>query len=182
MTLDLSTRTGLPPALRVLADELPRAGWEAHPNFRPLAEFWMERHIAFRRLLAMLTDQAEARLDDRIAADALAAQVSRIGGMLVGGLEEHHNVEDHHYFPAMAGMEPRISRGFEMLDADHHALHHWLATLTDAANGAIRARDRESAGNLHSELTRFAPLLDRHLTDEEDLVVPVILKSGFDHA
>jgi len=178
MDIDIDKREGLPAALRVLVEEWPRAQWEGHPNFRPLAEFWMDRHIAFRRLLAMLTDRTEARLDDRIDGPALAAQVSRLGGALVGGLEEHHNVEDHHYFPMMTRMEPRIARGFEMLDADHDALHGWLASLTAAANGAIGANDRDSAGTLHGELIRFAPLLDRHLTDEEDIVVPVILKTG----
>ena len=176
--LDLDTRPGLPPALRVLVEELPRAGWEAHPNFRPLAEFWMERHIAFRRLLAMLTQQAEARLDDRIDGAALSAQVARLGGALVGGLEEHHTVEDHHYFPMMTRMEPRVARGFAMLDADHDALHGWLATLTNSAEAAMRAQDSDTVGRLHTDLGRFAPLLDRHLTDEEDLVVPVILKTG----
>lgn len=178
MDLDLTTRTGLPPALRVLAEELPRAGWEAHPNFKPLAEFWMERHLMFRRVLAALTDDTEARLDDRMTAEALAPRISRLGGMLIGGLEEHHAVEDYHYFPAMAGMEPRIQRGLDMLDADHNALHAWLAALTEAANGAIGGQGSDAAGRLHTELVRFAPLLDRHLTDEEDLIVPVILKTG----
>jgi hypothetical protein len=35
---------------------------------------------------------------------------------------------------------------------------------------------RDAAGALLGELERFAVFLDRHLTDEEDLIVPVILE------
>ncbi|NCW70151.1 MAG: hemerythrin domain-containing protein, partial [Marivivens sp.] len=36
------------------------------------------------------------------------------------------------------------------------------------------------AGALHAELEKLTRLMDRHLTDEEELVVPVILKFGAD--
>ena len=39
---------------------------------------------------------------------------------------------------------------------------------------APAARDR--LGAFHTSLTGFQGFLDRHLTDEEDLVVPVLLK------
>ncbi|MGS4945924.1 hemerythrin domain-containing protein [Meridianimarinicoccus sp. RP-17] len=176
--LALGIRTGLPDALRVLADELPRAGWESHPGFAGLAQFWMERHLLFRRLMDALQTDAEARLDGGMSAQDHAARVQRLGGMLVGTLHEHHGVEDAVYFPQMQGMEPRLLRGFEMLDRDHHALDDWLARFTTAANTAIRQPDRDAVGAFHGELARFAPLLSRHLEDEEDLVVPVILRTG----
>jgi hypothetical protein len=67
-----------------------------------------------------------------------------------------------------------------MLDRDHHDLHaltdrfaaganHALAQTTDAAR-------REAAGGFLADLDRFGRMLDRHLTDEEDLIVPVVLK------
>jgi len=176
--LALGTRTGLPDALRVLVAELPRAGWESHPGFAGLARFWMDRHLLFRRLMDRLRADAEARIDDRMAAQAFAARVQRLGGMLVGTLHEHHGVEDAVYFPQMQGMEPRLLRGFEMLDRDHHALDDWLSRFTAAAQGALDRPDRDAAGAFHAELAQFAPLLSRHLEDEEDLVVPVILRTG----
>jgi hypothetical protein len=33
-------------------------------------------------------------------------------------------------------------------------------------------------GRLHGELARFQTFLDRHLTDEEEIVVPVVLHHG----
>jgi len=176
--LALDTRAGLPDALRVLAQDLPRAGWERHPGFAGLAQFWMERHLIFRRLMDALQADAAARIDARMPAREFAARVQRLGGMLVGTLHEHHGVEDAVYFPQMQRMEPRLVRGFAMLDRDHHALDDWLARVTTAANGAIRQPDGDAAGAFHAELARFAPLLSRHLEDEEDLVVPVILRTG----
>jgi hypothetical protein len=176
--LALGTRTGLPDALRVLVAELPRAGWETHPAFAGLAQFWMDRHLLFRRLMDALRADTEAWLDEAMSQQEYAARVQRLGGMLVGTLHEHHGVEDAVYFPQMQVMEPRLLRGFEMLDRDHHALDDWLARFTNAANGAIGRPDRDAVGAFHGELARFAPLLSRHLEDEEDLVVPVILRTG----
>lgn len=176
--LGLATRDGLPDALRVLLADLPRAGWETHPRFGALAQFWMERHILFRRLLEALRTDAEARLDDRLAAAAFAARVNRLGGMLVGTLHEHHGVEDTVYFPQMRRMEPRLLRGFDILDRDHHDLDAWLAGFEAAAAQAMATPTPDAVGAFHRDLARFAPLLSRHLEDEEDLVVPVILRTG----
>jgi len=176
--MDLARRDGLPDALRVLLADLPRAGWETHPGFGGLAQFWLERHLLFRRLMAALRMDAEAQLDDALAGDVFAARVNRLGGMLVGTLHEHHGVEDTVYFPQMQAMEPRLLRGFEILDRDHHALDAWLSRFGTAAALAISTPAPGAVGAFHDELLRFAPLLNRHLEDEEDLVVPVILRTG----
>ena len=57
-----------------------------------------------------------------------------------------------------------------------------MKALAEAANATLRgletdAADIDPAGRLRGELDRFARFLDRHLTDEEELVVPVILDS-----
>lgn len=176
--MDLARRDGLPDALRVLLADLPRAGWETHPEFGGLAQFWLERHLLFRRLMDGLRTDTEARLDGALAGDVFAARVNRLGGMLVGTLHEHHKVEDTVYFPQMQAMEPRLLRGFDILDRDHHALDAWLAAFETAAAQAMSSPTTDAVGAFHGELARFSPLLGRHLEDEEDLVVPVILRTG----
>lgn len=175
--LSLAHRTGLPPALRVLAEELPRLTWPDHPDFGGLAAFWLDRHMDFRRLAASLREATEARLDDRIAARDHAQRVGRLGQALVGTLHGHHQIEDAHYFPAMVGMDPRVARAFDILDADHHDLDGVLARFVEAANGVLRDTP-DAAGRFHAELLSFERLLDRHLEDEEDIVVPLILRHG----
>jgi iron-sulfur cluster repair protein YtfE (RIC family) len=184
--LALDRRDGLPDALRVLLDSYPRESWESDPGFNALLRFWLDRHLMFRRLLTLLTTDVQARLDDALAPDRFAQGLSRHGGMLVNDLHAHHMIEDTHYFPVLTGKDPRIASGFALLDADHHALDTYLAGFVEAANGALRALDpagtkgaaRDTAGKLEAELTRLTRLIDRHLTDEEELVVPVILHHG----
>ncbi|EAR49865.1 hypothetical protein OG2516_14331 [Oceanicola granulosus HTCC2516] len=181
--LDLAAREGLPEALRVLLAAYPREGWAADPNFRGLVEFWLERHMMFREALAAMSADAEQALDGALDPRRFAARLSRTGGMFVQGLHGHHQIEDVHYFPVLQRQDARVASGFDILDRDHHALDDHLASFVEAANGAIRAPEstfRDGAGAFHAELARLTGLLDRHLVDEEELVVPVILKYGSD--
>ena len=59
--LRLETRTELPEALRVLLAEFPKSGWNAHPNFKGLVEFWLNRHGMFRQICQALTAQRSIR-------------------------------------------------------------------------------------------------------------------------
>ena len=176
----LALRPGLPDVLRAVVLELPREGWEAHPGFSELVRFWLDRHLMFRRLLALLREDAEAAIDGRLDARAFAGQLHRHGGLFVGELHAHHRIEDAHYFPALRSADPRVERGFTILDRDHHALDAALERFAEAANGVLRGAREERgrtdrAGAFLREVEGFEPLLNRHLVDEEELVVPVLL-------
>lgn len=181
----LRTRAGLPDALRVLVREAPREGWEGDPRFNDLLRFWLDRHQGFRHALTLLGRDAEAVVDRRSEPLAYAAALSQLGGRFVAELHGHHQIEDVHYFPVLAARDPRISRGFDILDRDHHALDAEIAQFVAAANGVLRAVENpvdlvDRAGRFRDDLSRFDRFLDRHLVDEEELVVPVILKYGMD--
>jgi iron-sulfur cluster repair protein YtfE (RIC family) len=179
MDLDLNSRERLPDALRVLFESYPRETWEEHRNFGELIRFWLDRHLQFRRMNAMLLAGAEGYLDGRLDAERYGRETGRTGQMLLHHLHEHHMVEDTHYFPVLTRQDARLERGFTMLDADHHALDEHLAEFAKDANGLLRAlgtgNARDEAGRLHERLTGFGGFLDRHLTDEEELIVPVLL-------
>jgi len=176
---ELENRKGLPDALRVLADALPRSGWEAHPNFDALIRFWLDRHLMFRDVLGRLRHGSERYLDRQVDPKRHAAETARYAGFLLNELHGHHGIEDHHYFPRLIGLDGRLVRGFELLDADHRALDghiHAMAGTTNAFLSRLgEADERDRGAALSAALGRFETFLDRHLTDEEDLVVPVIL-------
>lgn len=180
--LALETRDGLPEALRVLLAEHPREAWERDPNFHGLVSFWLERHLMFRRLLAILRGDGEALSERHLDAPVYAGRLARIGQIFLGELDGHHRIEDAHYFPVLARAEPRVERGFALLEADHEALEGHLAGFAEAANRLLReiaeGGGPDGAGPFLDRLEGLGRLLDRHLTDEEDLVVPVILRHG----
>ena len=180
----LETREGLPDDLRFLAEQYPRGEWQAHSNIHGMAGFWLQRHDMFREMGVLLTggiaDYREGRKDAREFAAFFAPRLNRF----LGNLDGHHNVEDHHYFPVFAKAEPRLKRGFDILDGDHHLIHDALERNAETANAFLRAlqesedRQRFAADAYADENTRLIAMLKRHLDDEEDLIIPLILDRG----
>ena len=128
----------------------------------------------------MLNSETEKRLDQKTDPTHFKAHVSKLGSMRVGELHGHHNIEDAHYFQVLAKKDTRIARGFEILDRDHHALDEILHRYIEAANTAINAdlKSTREIGTFLEETRSLEQLLSRHLINEEELVVPVILKHG----
>lgn len=181
--LDLAARDGLPEALRVLLTEFPRDGWERDPGFHSLVSFWLDRHMAFRHLMAEMRRETGRLLDRQSDPKRFGTRLSRYGSHFVNDLHSHHQIEDLHYFPLLAEKDARIVRGFDILDKDHQALDGLLAGFVASANSALgKLDDREAlqdaAGTFAGDLDRLERLIDRHLVDEEELIVPVILKYG----
>lgn len=182
MDLSLETRDGLPEALKVLLREHPREAWEADPQFNGLIAFWLDRHMMFRKLGGLLQQECETLLDRKSDPHRFARAVGQYGGMFVNQLHGHHQIEDHHYFPVLARRDTRIEKGFDLLDVDHHALDGHLNRFVSSANNAIQGAngpDPRTAASCFLEAAQdMDRLLRRHLDDEEDLIVPVILKYG----
>ncbi len=178
--LPLDHRAGLPAELQVLLADYPRDSWRAHPDFNGLVAFWLDRHLAFRSLLAQLQSDAEQAIGGLVAADRYKPRLMQLGSTFLNDLMGHHQIEDDAYFPQLAKMEPRLIRGFDMLDQDHHALHDLLDQFASGANAVLQAKDEpalhNAAGRFRDDLAGLDRLLIRHLTDEEDLVLPVVLK------
>lgn len=182
---DLATRAALPDALRVLSESWPRAGWEAHPHFDGLVRFWLERHMMFRKLMGMLQDDARTMLDGNMEAQSFASRLTRFGGMFVTELHGHHQIEDQHYFPKLSAAEPAFAAGFQILNRDHHAIDAHLDRFVKGANAVLAKLDdkgvlHDRVGRFEADLATVEAMLNRHLLDEEELVVPVILKHGPD--
>ncbi|MFO1142097.1 MAG: hemerythrin domain-containing protein [Amaricoccus sp.] len=178
--LALAARSGLPDPLRLLVERYPRIGWEAHPNFTALTRFWMDRHLSFRRMHAVLAEDTRRFLDRDAEARAYAGRLLPVAGRLIDELHGHHWIEDHEYFPMLQALDDRIGWGFDLLERDHEALGAVIDDLATATNGvraAVRAADGAdaAAARLESRIAALGRLLDRHLIDEEELVVPVIL-------
>lgn len=180
--LALGARTGLPDALCVLLAEYPRDLWEEDVGFSPLIRFWLDRHVMFRRIMAALQEDTQAALGTSLEPQAYARKLSRYGGMFVSELHMHHVIEDTQYFPLMKTLDARITHGFDILDRDHHTIDARLQRFAKMANEILQGMQNAQSeamaqlGPLIDELSALDGFLDRHLIDEEELIVPVLLK------
>jgi hemerythrin-like domain-containing protein len=182
--LALDTRAGLPADLRLLIDRYPREVWGTHANLGAMAQFWLQRHDMFREIAGALeTATAAFRAGTATAQDFRAWFPPRLQFFLQQ-LNEHHQVEDLHYFPVFQAAEARLAHGFDVLEADHKVIHGQIAATVESANAFLRSavndpdplrRTGEGYAETSGALLR---LLTRHLCDEEDLIIPLILDRG----
>jgi hemerythrin-like domain-containing protein len=179
--LALDARTGWPADLRLLIDRYPREVWLGHGNLGAMAQFWLSRHGMFREIGAALEDATAAfRNGTATAADFRAWFPPRLQFFLQQ-LNAHHQIEDLHYFPVFQAAETRLAHGFEVLEADHKAIHESIVMAVETANAFLRAPVNDTSP-LHAAGERYAGAsgallrqLTRHLDDEEDLIIPLIL-------
>ena len=181
---DLESRAGLSEDLRFLVAKYPREDWKGHANIHGMAGMWLQRHDMFRELGGLLSGAIGDYREGRTMAPEFARFFAPRLNFFLGQLDGHHNVEDQHYFPAFAKAETRLKRGFDILDGDHHHIHEALERNAGTANDFIRAlqesedRQRFAADAYADENGRLVAMLTRHLADEEDLIIPLILDRG----
>jgi hemerythrin-like domain-containing protein len=175
MDLHLADRPGWPEDLRVLLDRYPREVWPEHGNLGQTARVWLRRHQMFRDLGASLQRGVHKwREGETTAADFKPWFAPRLQFFL-SELEGHHHIEDASYFPIFREAEPRLLRGFDVLENDHAVIHERIERVVDAANALLRSsgadRQRRATGDYAQASDRLLGGLLRHLDDEEDLIV-----------
>jgi hypothetical protein len=188
LSFDLDQRNGWPADLRVLLERHPRDTWRRRRSVN--AHFWLDIHDHFRRDCVALESAGEDYAEGRKAVHELAViSAPRLRGM-IANLHGHHQIEDHHYFPAFREADPRLAKGFDLLESDHVALGKDIAAASDALHDLLAAAGSNTvAPNSAAELAarlyaaaggRLYRRLCRHLSDEEDLIVPLLLERGDD--
>lgn len=183
-TLDLARRSGWPEDLRVLIERFPREQWQGHANLGEMTRFWLSRHAMFRELSETVEDITTQYRNGTMAAAEFPRQLVPRLQFLLSQLDVHHQIEDQHYFPIFKAAEERLARGFDVLEGDHHAIHADMAATAETANALLRALAGKSealakCGDDYAQASGgLIKGLIRHLDDEEDLIVPLILDRG----
>ena len=176
-----------PAELEFLLERHPRATW---PTARSASvAFWLDVHERLRRDAAGLDAAGDEYRGGRSPPAQLAVIAApRLRG-LVAAMQGHHQIEDFEYFPEFRRAEPRLASGFDRLEREHASLNlrvdAALAALAELHAAAERAAAPASATTLKLAAQRYldaaatlsADLL-RHLYDEENLVVPLLLERG----
>lgn len=186
--LALDIRTGWPADLAARLARHPRESWypeaarSARGDLSETTRFWLARHDMFRELGDALQAAEAARRDGSVDAACFRAWFAPRLGFFLRELETHHRVEDHHYFPAFAAAAPDLARGFETLDGDHHRIHESLAATAAAGRALLDALARDddaarlAADGYGAAADALLKRLRRHLGDEEDLIVPLLIE------
>jgi iron-sulfur cluster repair protein YtfE (RIC family) len=182
--LEIEARQGWPPDLRWLVERYPRAAWRDHVNLGELARFWLQIHDGFRAQAKVLESTASDFREGRMTPNEFRAVLVPRLRIFLTHLNGHHQIEDFQFFPLFAAAEPRLARGFDVLEADHEAIHRVMDEMVVAANALIAPPEVDSNGGRRLGDTyagvgdHLIRLLARHLDDEEDLIIPLILDRG----
>ncbi|MEP2530074.1 hemerythrin domain-containing protein [Shimia sp.] len=177
----IHTRQGLPPEMQLLLRDYPRDAWPDHPDFAESIRNWMGAHHMFRQLAGITQKDTEKMMDRTIDPAHYADRLAHFGTLLVRNLHGHHGWEDHSFFPELNAADPRFERGLDMLEGDHVELDDVLDRFTRQGNRIVQLHQLdpdqipEQAKLLHGLTKEIGLFLTRHLRDEEDLVVPILL-------
>ena len=94
-------------------------------------------------------------------------------------------MEDHSFFPETPRLDDYFQHAINVLENDHEALRHFLADFANDANQLIKmttlkpVQMRSETDALHEHSQTIGVFLDRHLADEEQIVIPIILHHKF---
>jgi hypothetical protein len=161
-------------------ERYPRNSWREDPTHG--ARFWLEIHDGFRResdgLIALADEHRGGR---RTAAQLAVVSAPRLNG-LIARLHDHHEIEEFEYFPAFRALEPKLAAGFDMLANDHARLRRHVDDAIAALAELLAAVSNDSAAtpqvteHYASRAAELCHALERHLDDEEDLIIPLLLE------
>lgn len=168
--------------MAVLCQAAPRA-CAGDAGLSEIARFWLQMHDGFRRQTALMAAAVVDLRQGRADAHAFHDRSLPVLADFLQHLDGHHRIESGHYFPQFRCLDARLEGALDLLDRDHDAIHAHLQALADAGNAlhhAIRsgASGMELAQRLADALNAAETPLNRHLDDEEDLVVPILQRAG----
>ncbi|RZA02310.1 MAG: hemerythrin domain-containing protein [Moraxellaceae bacterium] len=158
-----------------LHDELPPDDW-FNADYAYKTSTWLTMHSRIQQRQRRLQQTSNAYQDNRLDWVNYKSQTLRQLSSHIDHLHGHHSIEDGQYFPRFVKNYPKLAAGFAILDNDHHRLNASLNELQHSARTLHRSEleDQQLAETLHQQLNQVGVLLYRHLSDEEDLVIPIL--------
>ncbi len=153
-----------------------------------MVHFWLDKHDYFRRQCSTLQSATGDYREQRTTPPDFGVWLApRLQGF-IAHLHGHAQIEDLHYFPAFRAAEQRLATGIDTLAQDHELLHEGIGDIIETVNEFITAISADSTSNLDVQRRlgdRFADTSEilyrrllRHLDDEEDLIIPLMLDRG----
>ncbi len=176
----LLNRNSLPRELKAFLLDYPRKDWSENPNFEHFSEFWLQRHEMFRELSAHLILLSKSILNKKINELEYQKQTLRYSSFMLQQLHLHHTMEDNYFFPGIAKYNKKLNTAIELLETDHTEISALVYSYEKMLNKCVAPKETLSyAPDLLECQRRFNRALERHLEDEEDIIVPAALHYGY---
>ena len=163
-----------------LFNKLPPDQWFS-ADYAYKTSGWLKVHTNIRKRQRILTQISAGYQSGEYDWAAYRSQMLKRISMHILKLHQHHSVEDEGFFPEFIRMYPQLQAGFEILGRDHVRLDALLDKLQVQNDTLARSEveDKMLAEQLNQTLVDATDLLSQHLTDEEDLVIPILgLRQG----
>ena len=164
--------------------DYPPDSWLSHTALGEHARFWLSVHRHFRMMGSHLTSLTSDFREGQMTPEKFRTTLAPRLQQFLGTLDHHHRIEDHHFFPLFMAAEKRLVKGIELLEEDHHTIDAEIHNMVTAANALLQtdgtnAENLKVTGNNFADTSeRIVKLLHRHLDDEEEIVVPIMLDRG----
>ena len=158
-----------------LYNKLPPDQWFS-ADYAYKTSGWLKVHTNIRKRQRILSQISEAYISGEFDWVEYRSQILKRINMHILKLHQHHGVEDEGFFPEFVSLYPQLAPAFEILGHDHEYLNALLDKLQSQNDELARSEieDKELAEQLHETLVKVTDLLQQHLTDEEDLVIPIL--------
>ena len=158
-----------------LHDQLAPDYW-FKPEYAYKTSTWLTMHSRIQQRQKRLQQASIAYQNNTLDWASYKSQTLRQLSSHIDHLHGHHSIEDGQYFPRFVKNYPQLAAGFAILDHDHHHLNAALHDLQQNGSKLYRTteEDQQLAETLDQQLGQIGILLSRHLSDEEDLVIPIL--------
>lgn len=158
-----------------LYNKLPPDQWFS-ADYAYKTSGWLKVHTNIRKRQRILMQISDAYQNGEFDWAEYRSQILKRINMHILKLHQHHGVEDEGFFPEFVSMYPKLAPAFEILGKDHDYLNALLDELQIQNDALARSEveDKALAKELHETLVKVTDLLQQHLTDEEDLVIPIL--------
>jgi iron-sulfur cluster repair protein YtfE (RIC family) len=178
--LDVRTQA-IPDEMHYLLDRYPRESWDENPHFKQITKNWLAAHQSFRDLVRHLVLKTEQFINADIPEKVWKDHLDYFGYILKRNLTAHHAWEDASYFPELLAADPRFADAIAILESDHHQIDILLGEFDTSKRALLvkSLRDQDSNRRATKILRTISTLersLGQHLTDEEEIAVPIILQ------
>ena len=158
-----------------LHEQMPPEKWPLLPSFGSAAS-WLGMHQSLRKGQNQLDYLNRQYLQQQLDWQEYQNQLLQAAFLHYGHLHGHHLLEDHEDFPRLRQWQPKLARGFDLLESDHaqmdqsmQQIDSWLKQLKHTPAAKI-----DLVEQLQQAMQQNGQHLYRHLADEEDLVIPIL--------